>query len=43
LPQQKALILDIAARYNALQYGHADNALLLAELEPLIKQFDPKL
>jgi protein-glutamine gamma-glutamyltransferase len=43
LPQQKTLILDIASRYNALQYGHADNALLLAELRPLIKQLDPKL
>jgi protein-glutamine gamma-glutamyltransferase len=42
LPQQKTLILDIASRYNALQYGHAENAHLLAELELLIKQFNPK-
>jgi protein-glutamine gamma-glutamyltransferase len=42
-PQQKTRVLDIATRYNALQYGHAENAHLLAELEPLIKQFNPKL
>ncbi len=42
-PPQKTLILDIASRYNALQYGHAENAPLLTELEFLIKQFYPKL
>ena len=42
LPQQKSVILDIATHYNALQYGQAKNALL-TELEPLIKQFNPKL
>ena len=41
LPQQKSVILDIATHYNALQYGQAKNALL-TELEPLIKQFNPK-
>ena len=43
LPQQKTAILDIATRYNSLQYGHAKNDHLLAELEPLIKQFNPTL
>ena len=42
LPQNKMMILQIAARYNALQYGHANNAHLLAELEMTIKQFNPK-
>jgi protein-glutamine gamma-glutamyltransferase len=42
VPQQKTLILDIASRYNALQYGHAENAYLLTELELLIEQFNPK-
>ena len=43
LPLQKTVILDIAMRYNALQYGLAENAHLLTELDPLIKQFNPKL
>ena len=42
LPRNQAMILEIAARYNALQYGHANNAHLLAELEMTIKQFNPK-
>ena len=41
-PQNKAMILDIAARYNALQYGQANNAHLLAELDTLIDKFNPK-
>ena len=43
LPLQKTVILDIAMRYNALQYGLAENAHLLTELALLIKQFNPKL
>ena len=43
LPLQKTVILDIATRYNALQYGQAKNAYLLIELEALIRQFNPKL
>ena len=42
LPQHQPTIMDIAAHYNALEYGHAENAHLLAKLEPLIKQFNPK-
>ena len=42
LPQHQPTIMDIAAHYNALQYGLAENAHLLTELEPLIKQFNPK-
>ena len=41
LPRNQAMILEIAARYNALQYGHVNNAHLLAELEMTIKQFKP--
>ena len=43
LLQQKTAMLDIATRYNALQYGHAKNNHLLAELDTLIKQINPKL
>ncbi|MBC7757135.1 MAG: DUF3488 domain-containing transglutaminase family protein [Bdellovibrio sp.] len=42
LPPQQTLILDIAARYNALQYSQAKNAFMLTELEALTKQFKPK-
>ena len=43
LPRNQAMILEIASRYNALQYGHANNAHLLAKLDCLIKQFNPTL
>jgi protein-glutamine gamma-glutamyltransferase len=42
LPHQQTVILQIAERYNLLEYSQTPNALLLQELAQLIKQFTLK-
>ena len=42
LPVQKAPIMAIATRYNALVYSHTNSASLLLELELLINQFSTR-
>jgi protein-glutamine gamma-glutamyltransferase len=42
LPNQQATILEIAERYNLLEYSQTPNPILLQELAQIIKQFTLK-